>query len=43
MPLTGFEYKKNPFIRPEEQALAAYPDVKFRKIEEEIDFACDGI
>src|SRR5436305_2719967 len=44
--LGDFNYKKNPDIRPEEQIISAYPDVKFHKIEAETDYlvlACDGI
>ena len=41
-----FEHKGNSSIRPEEQALTAYPDVKFHKIDADTDFlvlASDGI
>ena len=44
--LGDLEYKQNKKLKPEEQMITAYPDVKVEKISNETDFliiACDGI
>jgi len=44
--LGDLEYKKDTSLRPEEQLISAYPDIKEETIDSETDFlilACDGI